>query len=253
MKNQSRKPKAYENIEFLKGPYGREIRILSEYTEPDARFSKEKIHDTIVFFGSARIKPGKEARKHLYEINLKIKQSTKPSKKLIEEQTKAQVNFEMSKYYDESYELAKMLTVWSKTINSTERFVICSGGGPGIMEAANKGALAAGGKSIGLNISLPHEQLPNPYINDELNFEFHYFFMRKFWFVSLAAAMVIFPGGFGTIDELVEVLTLLQSKKIEKKVTVVLYSEEYWKKILNFPEMIRLGVISKTDMKLFQY
>lgn len=253
MKNVKRKPKAYENIKFLKGKNGREIRILSEYTEPDSRFREEKIEDTIVFFGSARIKSREEAKNMLRKVEVKFKNSKLKSLKLVEELAKAKVGYEMSKYYEGSYQLAKLLTKWSKKLNSHKRFVICSGGGPGIMEAANKGSLEAGGKSIGLNISLPHEQLTNPYISDELNFEFHYFFMRKFWFVSLASAMVIFPGGFGTMDELMEVLTLLQSKKIQKKLTVVLYGEEYWNRIINFPEMIRLGVISKSDMRLFKY
>lgn len=253
MKRVKRRPKAYEDINFLKGKDGRDIRILSEYAEPNSRFRKEMIEDTIVFFGSARIKSREEAKKIFQKVEAKIKNLKVKNNKLKEELAKAKVGYEMSKYYEESYRLAKLLTKWSIKLNSHKRFVVCSGGGPGIMEAANKGATAAGGKSIGLNISLPHEQLPNPYISDELNFEFHYFFMRKFWFVSLASAMVIFPGGFGTMDEMVEVLTLLQSKKIEKKVTVVLYGEDYWKKIINFPEMIRLGVISKSDMKLFKY
>lgn len=253
MKNVKRKPKAYEDIKFLKGKDGRDIRILSEYAEPNSRFKKEMIEDTIVFFGSARIKSRKEAKKIFQKVEAKIQNSKIRNVKLVGELAKAKIGYEMSKYYEGSYQLAKLLTKWSMKLNSHKRFVVCSGGGPGIMEAANKGAIEAGGKSIGLNISLPHEQLPNPYISDELNFEFHYFFMRKFWFVSLASAMVIFPGGFGTMDEMVEVLTLLQSKKIQKKVTVVLYGEEYWKKIINFPEMIRLGVISESDMKLFKY
>ncbi len=247
-----RMPKAYENIEFLKGTYGREIRILAEYAEPRARFIKEKIEDTIVFFGSARVLPPDEARKRLKLIKGKIKSRHKIKGSLKLAYEKAQIACKMSQYYDEAFKLSKMLTNWSNKLDHKKRFVICSGGGPGIMEAANKGALSAGGKSIGLNISLPHEQYPNPYISKELNFEFHYFFMRKFWFVYLAKAMIIFPGGFGTMDELFEVLTLLQSQKIQKHLIVVLYGKEYWSKIINFPEMIRLGVISKKDLKLFK-
>lgn len=248
-----RMPKAYENIDFLKGSYGREIRILSEFAEPRSRFIQEKIKDTIVFFGSARIKPPDVAKQRFSDLKKRLTKQKLKDANLLKEFENAKVTLEMSKYYDESTKLAKLLTNWSNKLNHERRFVICSGGGPGVMEAANKGAILSGGKSIGLNISLPHEQFPNPYISDGLNFEFHYFFMRKFWFVYLAKAMVIFPGGFGTMDELFEVLTLLQSSKIQKDLTVVLYSEDFWKKIINFPELIRVGVISSDDMKLFKF
>ncbi len=248
-----RMPKAYENIDFLKGTFGREIRILSEFAEPRSRFLKEKIKDTIVFFGSARIKSPELAKQNFEELKKKLAKQKNKNPALLKEFENAKVILDMSKYYDESTKLAKLLTKWSNTLDHGRRFVICSGGGPGVMEAANKGAIMNGGKSIGLNISLPHEQFPNQYISQELNFEFHYFFMRKFWFVYLAKAMVIFPGGFGTMDELFEVLTLLQSNKIQKDLIVVLYSENFWKKIVNFPELIRLGVISADDMKLFKY
>jgi uncharacterized protein (TIGR00730 family) len=160
---------------------------------------------------------------------------------------------QMSKYYEEAIELSKLLTRWSKKLYQQNRFVVCSGGGPGIMEAANKGARLAGGRSIGLNISLPFEQSPNSYITKELNFEFHYFFMRKFWFVYLAKALIMFPGGFGTLDELMEVLTLLQTKKLKKQVVVVLYGREYWDQVLNFDAMIRLRVIGLEDLQLFRF
>lgn len=248
-----RMPKAYENIDFLKGTFGREIRILSEFAEPRSRFLKEKIKDTIVFFGSARIKSPELTKQNFEELKKKLAKQKNRNSALLKEFENAKVILEMSKYYDESTKLAKLLTKWSNTLDHGRRFVICSGGGPGVMEAANKGAIMNGGKSIGLNISLPHEQFPNQYISQELNFEFHYFFMRKFWFVYLAKAMVIFPGGFGTMDELFEVLTLLQSNKIQKDLIVVLYSENFWKKIVNFPELIRLGVISADDMKLFKF
>lgn len=253
MKSSKRKPKAYENLAFLKGSAGREIRILSEFSEPFSRFRKERITDTIVFFGSARIKPPKDANAELKLIERKIKHSKRSTKTLLQNYEKAKVAVQMSKFYQDAYELSYLVSNWAKTLNHGHRFVICSGGGPGIMEAANKGAMKVGRKSIGLNISLPHEQLPNPYITDDLNFEFHYFFIRKFWFVYLAKAMVIFPGGFGTIDEMMEVLTLLQSKKIQKNLTVVLYGTDYWMKMINFREMIRLGVISEEDMNIFKF
>jgi uncharacterized protein (TIGR00730 family) len=253
MKKNRRQPKAYENSIFLKGAAGREIRILSEFIEPYSRFRRERITDTIVFFGSARVQPLNEAKSNLKLFESKIKKNKKPNKKLFEKYEQLKVAFQMSKYYEEAYQLSSLLTDWAKTLNHGHRLVICSGGGPGIMEAANKGATKSGGKSIGLNISLPHEQLPNSYITDELNFEFHYFFMRKFWFMYLAKAMVIFPGGFGTMDEMMEVLTLLQSKKIKKNLALVLYGTDYWTKIINFSEMIRLGVISKDDMKIFKF
>lgn len=251
-RNNKRMLKAYENIDFLKSAYGREIRILAEYAEPRARFMREQIEDTVVFFGSARILSPNEAKLRLDNTRKKLRKNGNNKNSVTLELERAKIAYEMSRYYDEAYRLSKMLTSWSNKLDHSKRFVICSGGGPGIMEAANKGALDAGGKSIGLNISLPHEQFPNPYINKELNFEFHYFFMRKFWFVYLAKAMVIFPGGFGTMDELFEVLTLLQSKKIQKNLILVLYGKEYWSKIINFNEMIRLGVISKHDLKLFK-
>ncbi|MDH3252347.1 MAG: LOG family protein, partial [Ignavibacteria bacterium] len=160
---------------------------------------------------------------------------------------------EMSRYYEDTVELSRLITQWAKKIDTVRRFVVCSGGGPGIMEAANKGAYLAKGKSVGLNISLPFEQFANPYISDDLNFEFHYFFMRKFWFVYLAKALVIFPGGFGTLDELMEVLTLLQTDKIKKKMTVIIYGSEYWNKVLNLEAMVRYGVISEKDLSLFKF
>lgn len=175
-----RMPKAYENIDFLKGSYGREIRILSEFAEPRSRFIKEKIKDTIVFFGSARIKSPEDAKQNFEDLKKKLAKQKNKNATLLKEFENAKVILEMSKYYEESTKLAKLLTKWSNTLDHGRRFVICSGGGPGVMEAANKGAILNGGKSIGLNISLPHEQFPNPYISEELNFEFHYFFMRKF-------------------------------------------------------------------------
>ncbi|MDD3656170.1 MAG: LOG family protein [Atribacterota bacterium] len=245
--------KAYKNIDFINSGDARVIRILAELLEPMQRFRKYKINDTIVFFGSARTKPPIVAIRHLKEIGEKINAIGRQNKKhLLEKLENAKNQVFIARYYQDAVELAKRLTAWSKSLNSNSRFVVCSGGGLGMMEAANKGAKEAGGKSIGLNISIPMEQVPNQYITPELNFEFHYFFMRKFWFVYLAKGLVIFPGGFGTMDELFEVLTLLQTKKLEKQLPIVIYGSEYWKQVINFDAMIKYGTISKSDLKLFQ-
>jgi uncharacterized protein (TIGR00730 family) len=215
-----RRPVAYLNETFLESPDARGLRILSEYLEPLSHFRDEKIQDTIVFFGSARIT------------------ETGP----------------LGQYYNDARTLARLITEWGSSIESpTHRFVICSGGGPGIMEAANRGAKDAGGKTIGLNIGLPFEQQPNPYITPSLSFEFHYFFMRKFWFAYLARAVVIFPGGFGTLDEFFEIMTLAQTHKLESKIVVVLFGSKYWKEVLNFEALVKHGTISPEDVKLFEY
>ncbi len=249
----ARAPKSYKNIEFLNSPDARTIRLIAEFLEPARRFRQQGIKDTVVFFGSARIKSRKEASRQLQKVKKQIKKTSRVSKSLRSRLEAAQIDLEMSKYYEGAVELSKLLTSWSKKLYQQNRFVVCSGGGPGIMEAANKGARLAGGRSIGLNISLPFEQSPNPYITKELNFEFHYFFMRKFWFVYLAKALIMFPGGFGTLDELMEVLTLLQTKKLKKQVVVVLYGKEYWDQVLNFDTMVRLRVISPEDLQLFRF
>ena len=221
-----RRPVAYREEAFLRSPESRSLRILSEYLWPLAHFQEEKIQDTIVFFGSARI--GEDSA--------------------------------LGRYYVEARELARLVTEWSASVSKPvdgpephHRFVVCSGGGPGIMEAANRGANEAGGKTIGLNIGLPFEQRPNAYITPELCFEFHYFFMRKFWFAYLAKALVVFPGGFGTLDELTEILTLAQTKKLESKILIVLYGSEFWKEILNFEALVKHGVIAESDLNLFQF
>jgi uncharacterized protein (TIGR00730 family) len=215
-----RRPVAYLNEKFLNSPDARALRILSEFLEPLAHFRREKVRDTVVFFGSARIRE----------------------------------DGPLARYYAEARTLSKMLTEWADQFtNGTYRFVICSGGGPGIMEAANRGAQDAGGKTVGLNIGLPFEQFPNPYITPELSFEFHYFFMRKFWFAYLSKALVVFPGGFGTLDEMMELLTLTQTQKLAKKITIVLYGSEYWKEIINFDALVKYGMISREDMQLFSY
>jgi uncharacterized protein (TIGR00730 family) len=215
-----RRPLAYKNEQFLESPEARPLRILSEFLEPLSHFQHEKIRDTVVFFGSAR---------------------------LSEEGP-------LSQYYRDAQTLAGMVTRWARQFSGdTQRFVVCSGGGPGIMEAANRGAWDAGGKSIGLNIGLPFEQLPNAFITPELSFEFHYFFMRKFWFAYLAKALVVFPGGFGTLDELMELLTLTQTQKLAKHILIVLYGKDYWSEIINFPALARHGMISPEDLDLFRF
>lgn len=253
MKKIIRPPKAYKNLDFLNSPDGRIIRIISEFLEPRNRFRKERVRDTIVFFGSARIQPSSVTIKALSKIRIKIRSQKRPSKQLLNQLQQATIDREVSRYYDDAVELTYRLTKWSRSLKDGKHFVICSGGGPGIMEAANKGATKAGGPSIGLNISLPFEQDSNPYVSQSLSFEFHYFFMRKFWFVYLAKALVMFPGGFGTLDELMEVLTLVQTKKVTKKLPIILYGSTYWKEIINFDAMVKYKVISREDMKLFRF
>ncbi len=260
-------PLAYENSGFLNSADGRVIRIASEYLEPLARFRREQIQDTVVFFGSARFR-GREEADHALEL-LENTGSTRPAPS--EEQPAKPVEIaagrasalqlkravaavEMARYYEDARRLAQLLTRWAKTIPSHKhRFVVTSGGGPGIMEAANRGAFEAGGKTIGMNIRLPFEQAPNPYITPALNFEFHYFFMRKLWFAYLSKALVVFPGGFGTLDEMFEILTLAQTQKMAKKITVLIYGQEYWKKVFNLEVLVDTGAISPKDIELFQY
>jgi uncharacterized protein (TIGR00730 family) len=260
-------PLAYENPAFLNGPDGRLIRIVAEYMEPLARFRREHIQDTVVFFGSARFR-GREEADHALEL-LANTGSRHPAPS--EEQPasvpdiatgkasdlqrkRAVAAVAMARYYEDARRLAQMLTRWAAKIPSRRhRFVVTSGGGPGIMEAANRGAHEAGGKTIGMNIRLPFEQAPNPYISPSLNFEFHYFFMRKLWFAYLAKALVVFPGGFGTLDEMFELLTLAQTHKLAKKITVVVYGSDYWKKVFNLDALVDTGAISPKDIELFQY
>lgn len=244
--------KAYNNYEFLNSAEARSLRILAEFHEPKSRFKKYNIVDTVVFFGSARLLSSKDANEQLAKF--KERESDKNSDIYKEELKLAENLVEMSKYYDEAAELAKRLTEWSKNLPTTDkRFIVCSGGGPGIMEAANKGAKEADGFSIGMNISIPFEQYVNKYLDPRYTFEFHYFFMRKFWFVYLAKALIVFPGGFGTLDELMEVLTLVQTGKIKKEMKIIVYGEEFWKKIVNFDALADMGVISREDMELFDF
>src|ERR1700676_3821941 len=243
-------PLAYENHAFLNSPDGRILRILAEYQEPLSRFRREQIQDTVVFFGSARFEGADAAKKNLAALKSTVKASPAEQEK---ELKRARGAVEMARYYEDARRLAHLLAEWSIQIPARRRrFVVTTGGGPGIMEAANLGAHEAGGKSIGLNINLPFEQNPNSYITPALNFEFHYFFMRKFWFAYLAKALVIFPGGFGTLDELFEILTLAQTEKLAKKIVVVVYGSAYWKKVINFDAMVDAGVISPPDLELFK-
>jgi uncharacterized protein (TIGR00730 family) len=213
-------PLAYRDERFISSDAARPLRILAEYIEPFERFQREKVTDTIVFFGSARLQPGDP----------------------------------LGHYYEEARELARLVTEWSLSLPTpASRFTVCSGGGGGIMEAANRGAFEAGGKTIGLNIGLPHEQRPNPYITSELSFEFHYFFMRKLWFAHLARALVVFPGGFGTLDEMAEILTLAQTRKLDRRIRVILYGSGFWKEIVDFDALVRHGMISPEDLDLFEW
>lgn len=253
-KNTPKLPKkAYKNLDFLSSPDARALRMLAEFLEPSGRLRRAGIKDTIVFFGSARVKSRKVALKEYHKVERIISKKSKPSLKAIRQFQEAKTDLEMSRYYEDAVQLAKMLTQWSKRLYHLSRFVVSSGGGPGIMEAANKGAWEAGGRSIGLNISLPFEQYPNKYISKELNFEFHYFFMRKFWFVYLSKALVVFPGGFGTFDEMMEVLTLLQTHKLRKKITVLLYGKKFWENVIDIDALIRMRLISPSDVDLFAY
>jgi hypothetical protein len=211
---------AYKNEKFLDSDDARPLRILAEYLEPLHAFRREHIYDTIVFFGSARLRP----------------------------------DGPLGRYYEEARELARLVTTWSKSLPShAHRYIVCSGGGGGIMEAANRGASEAGGRTVGLNIGLPHEQRPNRYVTRELCFEFHYFFMRKLWFAHLARALVVFPGGFGTLDELTEILTLQQTRKLDRRTMVLLYGSSYWNEIVDFEALVRYGMISREDLRLFQH
>jgi uncharacterized protein (TIGR00730 family) len=244
-------PLAYRNEPFLNSPDGRILRLLAEYSEPLSRFRREQIQDTVVFFGSARIHSHNSASERLTEIRANGAPFTDADQ--AKNMKMAEAAVDMARYYEDARRLAKLLTEWSTHIPAKRhRFVVTTGGGPGIMEAANLGAHEAGGKTVGLNINLPFEQNPNPYITPSLNFEFHYFFMRKFWFAYLAKGLVIFPGGFGTLDELFEILTLAQTEKLAKKIVVVIYGSAYWKKIVNFDAMVDAGVISATDLDLFK-
>ncbi len=246
--------KAYNNIEFLHSSEGRVVRMLSEYLYPGQQFGKFGIKNLIIFFGSARTKPIAEWNRIEKELEAKIKTASDGRKQQFEEKLDIHRKRKyLSECYEDSVKLAEMLTKWSLDLPYKKQFHIGTGGGPGMMEAANKGAQNAGGKSVGLNISLPFEQFPNQFISPELNFEFHYFFMRKFWFVYLGRAIVVFPGGFGTMDELFELLTLIQTHKLSHRKPIVLYNSNFWKKLINFDHFVEMGVINKADLELFKF
>jgi uncharacterized protein (TIGR00730 family) len=244
--------KAYNNFDFLNSHDARVIRVLCELIEPEQRFRHEHVQHTIVFFGSARSVDSERAAENAKTL-LEKAENEKDPKKANQLKESADYVVRLAKYYDDAVELAEKVTRWSQTIDREEdRFYICSGGGPGMMEAANKGAAQAGGKSIGLGISLPFEQSLNPYCTEELSFEYHYFFTRKYWFLYPAKALVVFPGGFGTMDELFEMLTLLQTQKVPKEIPILLYGSEFWNDILNFDSFRKWGVISEIDLSLFK-
>jgi uncharacterized protein (TIGR00730 family) len=260
-------PLAYHNEDFLNSPDGRVFRILAEYQEPMTRFRRQRVQDTVVFFGSARFRaldvashelellentgsarPAPPSEQPARKDELERGESSEQKLKL------AAAAVEMARYYEDARKLAGLIATWSMSLpGRRHRYVVTSGGGPGIMEAANRGAYEAGAKSIGLNIKLPFEQMPNPYITPDLNFEFHYFFMRKFWFAYLAKALVVFPGGFGTLDEMFELLTLAQTQKLAKKITVLIYGSEYWKSVINLDVLAEKGAIARKDLDLFQF
>ena len=246
--------KAYKNIDFLNSDPARNIRILCEMTEPGLRFAKQNVEDTIVLFGSARTKPIAIAERELAVIKSAIKDTENLTVEEKRSLQQAECAIKSAPHYDAAVQLSESLTRWSMSLSKDHqrRFLICSGGGPGIMEAANLGAHNAGGKSVGLGISLPFEQGVNEYIPKELQFEFHYFFVRKYWFVLLAKALVAFPGGFGTMDELFETLTLVQTKKIEEVPPIVLFGSEFWNDVCDFDALVKWGTISSEDVDLFK-
>jgi uncharacterized protein (TIGR00730 family) len=243
-----KQPLAYHDLEFLESTDARPLRLLAEYLEPARRFRQANIQDTVVFFGSARVHSRQEAERALKALQKKRGKKAAEHAMLLKRSRKA---IKWSRYYEEARELANRLTTWSMSLEEQRRrFVVTSGGGPGIMEAANRGAFEAGGKTIGLNIRLPFEQGPNRYITKGLHFEFHYFFMRKFWFAYLAKALVIFPGGFGTLDEMFEILTLAQTRKLSKKLLVILYGSEYWNEVFDLRPLAEWGAIKEADLDL---
>ncbi len=246
--------KAYDNKDFIHSRDGRTIRILSEYLYPEQYFNSHNVNRVVVFYGSARSVPMLQWNATAKELHEQLSNAKGDEKILIQKKIEFHERKKLvSRYYDECEEIAYRFGKWSMGLPEEKRFDICTGGGPGMMEAANKGAKRSGCNSIGLNISLPFEQEPNQFITPSLNFEFHYFFMRKFWFVNLAKALVAMPGGFGTMDELFENLTLIQTKKLTRQVPVLLYPKVFWQKLIDFDYFLDMGMISKSDLDLFHY
>src|SRR6266699_4790526 len=242
----------YRDPVFMESLPARPVRILTEYIDPLERLRREKVGDTIVMFGSARILSREQALAHLHKLRKGGNRRSTPENRAAVREAKA--SLEMSRYYEEARELARRITSWAMSLgDNPRRFVICSGGGPGIMEAANLGAAEAGGKSIGLSIQLPHEQCPNDYISPELSFMFHYFFMRKLWFAQLAKALIVFPGGFGTMDELWEMLTLMQTGKLQRRNLILIYGRKYWDRVLDWKHMLRCGTIDQHEFNLLEF
>ncbi|HZP33890.1 MAG TPA: TIGR00730 family Rossman fold protein [Candidatus Acidoferrales bacterium] len=242
---------AYRDALFMESVAARPVRILTEYIDPLVRLRREEVGDTIVMFGSARIIARDRALSHLRRLK-SLAGKTTPRRRIALRDARAAL--QMSRYYEEARELAHRITEWALTLGEhPRRFVICSGGGPGIMEAANRGAAEAGGKTLGLSIELPHEQWPNPYISPGLTFQFHYFFMRKLWFAQLAKALIVFPGGFGTMDELWEMLTLMQTGKLQRRNLILIYGRRYWDRVIDWREMLNWGTINRREYNLLQF
>ena len=250
-RHQTPQQPAYRDALFMESVAARPVRILSEYLDPLVRLRREEVGDTIVMFGSARIIGRDRAQAHLRRLK-SLRGKETPRRRIALRDARAAVA--MSRYYEEARELARRVTAWSLTLGEhPRRFVICSGGGPGIMEAANRGAAEAGGKTVGLSIELPHEQWPNSYISPGLNFQFHYFFMRKLWFAQLAKALIVFPGGFGTMDELWEMLTLMQTGKLQRRNLILIYGRRYWNRVIDWREMLHWGTINRREYNLLQF
>ena len=250
-RHQTPQQPAYRDALFMESIAARPVRILTEYLDPLVRLRREEVGDTIVIFGSARIVGRDRALAHLRRLK-SLKGKETPRRRLALRDARAALS--MSRYYEEARELAHRITAWSLTLGEhPRRFVVCSGGGPGIMEAANRGAAEAGGKTVGLSIELPHEQWPNSYISPGLNFQFHYFFMRKLWFAQLAKALIVFPGGFGTMDELWEMLTLMQTGKLQRRNLILIYGRRYWNRVIDWREMLNWGTINRREYNLLQF
>lgn len=243
---------AYQNPRFMESGEARPLRLLGEYLEPRLRLRRAGVEHTVVFFGSARIHPREEALRRLHALEGDGRDGGSAHRAA--ELKRARMDLKMSRYYEDARVLARLLTHWALSLKNGSRFlVVCSGGGPGIMEAANRGAHEAGGKSIGLNIKLPLEQRPNPYITPELSFLFRYFFMRKLWFAQPARALIVFPGGFGTMDELWEFLTLIQTHKMGHRVSILMYGSKFWKRAINFDWLLEAGTVEEDDLKLLRF